>query len=240
MVFKILKTTSPWEIIIKNTSTNEEFSLMDRFNEKCPFCYYPIQSSNKRECHPGLKSREDQIDFLTGHFYETDYKNIPTNWFSRLLKNISLQPFRHSHKILFEIMKYKLEKSGWDLKSVPLATMVPTKNQQMQQIFSQISKIFNVRWIDFDQLFIKREHLVFQEKRSDYVKFKYHIKERSLDLLSSIGKIDSILIFDDVFHQGWTFGRIIEILEPLKISKFYLFSIARTTPKKLLEVFSFP
>lgn len=74
----------------------------------------------------------------------------------------------------------------------------------------------------------------------EYVNNKYFLKDNTINFLSSIENLQNILIFDDVLHQGWTFGRILELLNPLNLSKIFLATIARTVPKKFKKTFNFP
>jgi predicted amidophosphoribosyltransferase len=55
-----------------------------------------------------------------------------------------------------------------------------------------------------------------------------------------MNKSKQILIFDDVFHQGFTLGRIIDLLRKFNFKNFKLSTIARTVPKTLVQTFSFP
>ena len=48
------------------------------------------------------------------------------------------------------------------------------------------------------------------------------------------------LIFDDILHQGFTFGRITELLDNLSFKEFRLVTVARTVPKSFLKTFYFP
>ena len=240
MSYKLLKSPSQWEIIIKDIDSNTEFSLMDRYKEKCPICYYPTTLMKEVECHEGLLNYNEKFSFIAGHYYETDYKNRPNNWFGELLNKISQQPFKHSHELLHLILKSKILNSGWNLNYIQVATMVPTNNQQMQHLFAEVSESLRINWIAFNELFEKKDLTMYYKYRLDYVNKKYSLNDDAINLLLSIKNLQHILIFDDVLHQGWTFGRIIELLNPLNLSKIYLATVGRTVPKTFKKTFSFP
>jgi len=240
MHFRYLKGFDPWDIIIKNTDTNEEFALKNKYKSICPVCFYPNVSDKPKECHSGIESLESKISFITGHFYETDYEGNPLNWFGDILRKISLQPFKHSHEILKLILEEKISNSDWQIEDIIYATMVPTTNLQMINLFSEISQNINLTWIPYNKLFEKKTSTTFYKDRKEYVNNKYFLLEESVDLLEQIEKDSSLLIFDDVFHQGYTLGRIIELLSKSNFIKFKLVTIARTVPKSFLNIFQFP
>jgi len=240
MPYKILKGFSPWEIIIKNLETAEEISLSSEYRSFCPICFYPLGKESIKKCHIGIESQISKISFLTGHFYETDYKGSPINWYSKLLMDISNFPFKYSHELLYLVLVDKILNSNWNIDNNIYSTMVPTTNQQMEKLFSEISEKLDLTWIPSNHLFIRKELTKHYEDRRDYVRNKYIINEDKAINLSNFEKNNSILIFDDVFHQGFTFARIIELLQGLSFNEFKLVTIARTVPKSFLKTFYFP
>lgn len=236
--FKFLPTTDPWEIIIRDQETNEIYSLKQQHTHFCEVCQYPFYSK-KKECHKGLNRDLSEISFISGHFYETDYNGIPNNWFGKLLKNISEQPFKYSHTILTAILKEKIQKTNWNIKRIDFATMVPTTNQQMYQLFSKIAKDLEINWVPAEKLFNRKELNIQYTDRKKYVQSKYCLK-KTRDIPSRLLNDKTVLIFDDIFNQGYTFSRIIDLLSTFSIKNFKLASIARTTPKIFRKSFSFP
>lgn len=240
MPYKFLKTSNPWEIILKEADSSKEFSLMDRYSDKCPVCHYPLASEQVKLCHIGLEKNIDKISYITGHYYETDFTGNPNNWYGKLLKDISEQPFRHSHEPFVLVLKERLVNSDWDIDSLNFATMVPTSNQQMENLFIEVSELLNVRWVKCNDIFLKRELVEHYNNRSDYVKNKYFISKTASDLLLNFKDLESILIFDDILNQGYTFGCLIDLLKATSIKNYYLVTIARTLPKVFQKTFSFP
>lgn len=239
MPYKLLKSLDDRNIILKDTEQGIEFALMDHYKDKCPICHYPLPVKEKK-CHFGFSHLIKDFNFITGHYYETDFKGIPNNWFGELLKRISEQPFKHSHELLRLVLLYRINQTDWDLKSIDFATMVPTSNQQMKSLFSNISNFLDIKWINPDDLFIKKELNQHYKERREYVENKYFLKEIQKDIIENGKKPKSIIIFDDVLHQGFTFGRIMDLFKTLSIKKFYLVTIARTTPKTFQKTFTFP
>lgn len=206
----------------------------------CPICFYPRMNGKKKECHIGIESSVRNISFITGHFYDTDYKGNPLNWFGKLLKNISTQPFKYSHELFKLILEEKILQSEWNLNKIMYATMVPTTNQQMENLFSEISNNIGIRWFTPDKIFLRKELRSHYKSRKQYVANKYFLKKIVSDNLLKLEKDETILIFDDIFHQGFTFGRIIELLHKFYFDKFKLVTIARTVPKSFLKTFYLP
>lgn len=240
MPYKFLKTSNPWEIILKETDSNIEFSLMDRYSDKCPVCHYPLTSKRNQLCHKGLEKNIGRVSYITGHYYETDFAGSPNNWYGKLLKDISEQPFRHPHEPLVLVLQERINNSGWDLNSLNFATMVPTSNQQMEDLFFNVSKLLNIKWVGCDEIFLKRELIEHYNNRYDYVKNKYSLNKDASDLLLSFIELENILIFDDILNQGYTFGCLIDLLKTTSIKNYYLVTIARTLPKVFQKTFSFP
>ena len=240
MPYKMLKGFSPWEIIIKNLETDHEISLSNKYRSLCPFCYYPIRKDSIKQCHIGIEHHTSKVSFITGHFYETDYKGTPLNWYSKLIKDISNFPFRFSHELLSLVLVEKILNSNWILDEIAFSTMVPTTNQQMESLFSKISEKLKLFWIPSDQFFIRKELTRSYKDRKSYVYNKYFLEENKISNYKNLDKNRPILIFDDIFHQGYTFGRIVELLNNLSFKKFNLVTIARTVPKSFLKTFSFP
>lgn len=239
MPYKILKGFNSWEIIVKDITTNEEFALKNKYKSLCPICFYPESKNKKKECHIGIQDLEGKFSFITGHFYETDYKGIPLNWFGKLLKDISTQPFKHSHELISLILQKTIINSIWNINEIQYATMVPTTNQQMEILFSEISKNLKLQWIPFNKIFMRKELVDHYKDRKDYVNNKYFLEKNADVYLDNLERINSILIFDDIFHQGYTFRCIIELLQNW-FDEFRLVTIARTVPKTFLKAFYFP
>lgn len=240
MSYRLLKSLDPWEIIIKDTQTNEEFSLMNKYPEKCPICYYPTNLKGKKECHAGLNKSLDKISYITGHYYDTDYNGKPNNWYSQLLKDISERPFKYSHEPFNLILHDRLKKADWDLGLIKLATMALTSNQQMEQLFSQLSINLGLTWISNSKLFLKNDLTSHYNNRLDYVNQKYSINIDNAYEIFANHNLKELIIFDDVLNRGYTFGRLIELLSEIGFKKFYLVSIARTIPKSFKKNFTFP
>ena len=160
-------------------------------------CYYTATLNKKGEFHAGLLNHIEKFSLITGHYYETNFKSKPNNLFGDILKMISQQPFKHSHELLHLILRSRIQNSGWDLNSIQIATMVPTNNQQMQQLFAEVSESLGIRWMDFNELFIKREIIHHYKTRMEYVNNKYFLKDNTINFLSSIENLQNILIFDD-------------------------------------------
>ena len=236
----MLKGISPWDIIIKNLETDEEISLSNKHKQLCPVCFYPIEKDVNKECHAGIEHVTSKISFLTGHFYETDYKSVPLNWYSKILKNISDFPFKYSHKLLSLVLVDKIQDSNWKLDSIAFSTMAPTTNQQMENVFSEITEKLSLTWIPSNEIFIRKELRDHIDDRREYVKNKYFLMEDISQKLLKFDKNKSILIFDDIFHQGFTLARITELLQSLSFRDFKLVTIARTLPKTFLKTFYFP
>lgn len=240
MPYRFLKGFDHWDIIIKDINTDKEYAIKNKYKSLCPICFYPQIKGKRKECHMGIENRVNDISFITGHFYDTDYKGTPLNWFGKLLKDISTRPFKYSHELYKIILEKKILQSNWDLKTINYATMVPTTNQQMERLFFEISKILDIRWIPSNDIFIRKELTQHVEDRKAYVDNKYFLREGEISNFTDLDKKKSILIFDDVFNQGFTFGRITELLHDLSFKKFKLVTIARTVPKSFLKTFYFP
>lgn len=240
MPYKVLKTTNPWEIILKETDTNQELSLMDRYSVKCHVCHYPLKSKVDSFCHKGLENHVSKISYITGHYYETDFDGNPNNWYGKLLKDISERPFRFSHELFVEVLKHRILNSDLDLHSLSFATMVPTSNQQMENLFEEISRLLNIKWIRCNDIFIKKEPVIHYSDRAEFVKNKYILKETADEIFFNFKHHKNILIFDDIFNQGFTLGHIINLLKTTPHDTFYLVTIARTLPKVFQKSFSFP
>ncbi|MHA1130956.1 MAG: hypothetical protein ACTSQI_16565 [Candidatus Helarchaeota archaeon] len=239
MPFKILKGFEKWDLIIKNLETEEELSLKEEHKNHCPICHYPMRSPSQ-ECHPGLSNHIEMISFLTGHFYKTDYMGKPQNWFSSILKQMSSKPFRYSHEILKSILYNKIIDSDWHLGDIQFATMAPTTNQQMRSLFEELSNDLNLAWVPDHEIFIRRELSTHYPTRQEYVNNKYFLNQNIILRLEKLNERDRILIFDDVFHQGYTFGRLIDLVYDFVQGAVYLATIARTFPKSFAESFYFP
>ena len=177
---------------------------------------------------------------MTGHFYETDYLGNPNSWFGKLLKDISIQPYSFSHELLKIILQERITNANWNLKEIVFSTMVPTSNLQMQDIFLEISKFFGFEWIPAEKIFVRNFLHENYDNRQLYVDNKYSICQGAEKILSNMNKSKYILIFDDVFHQGFTLGRIIDLLLKINFKNFKLSTLARTVPKTLMQTFSFP
>ncbi len=240
MPYRFLKGFNHWDIIIKETDTQKEYAIKNKYKSLCPICFYPLIKGKEKECHIGIEPLLDKISFLTGHFYDTDYKGTPLNWFAKLLKEISNYPFKYSHELFKLILENRILQSSWNLKKIKYATMVPTTNQQMEQLFFEISKDLNFVWIPSKSLLIRRELTNHYEERKAYVDNKYFLKEDALNNVCNLNPKKFILIFDDIFNQGFTFGRITELLHNLSFKEFRLVTIARTVPKSFLKTFYFP
>jgi predicted amidophosphoribosyltransferase len=240
MPFRFLEGFNHWDIIIKETDTDKEYAIKSKYKTLCPICFYPHFKGKRKDCHVGIGHQINNISFITGHFYETDYKGAPLNWFGKLLKDISTHPFKYSHELFKQIIEKKILDSHWELKDIKYATMVPTTNQQMEQLFFEVSDDLDLIWIPQNQLFIRRELTRHYIERKEYVDNKYFLIEEEISNIINIENNKSILIFDDVFNQGYTFGRIIELLHSISFKKFNLVSIARTVPKSFPKTFYFP
>lgn len=237
MPYQFLKGFNPWDIIIRNIESNKVFSLSNKYKVLCSICYYPIKTKSKKKCHKGIKPYLNKISFITGHFYKVDYRSNPTNWFSKLLKDISCYPFKYSHELLRIIIEEKIRNSNWRIEDINISTMVPTNNLQMESLFSEISQNLGIDWISHKKLFIRKKLMNHYDDRTEYVKNKYSLTNNAKNVLEEKEKV---LIFDDIFNQGYTFGRIIELLLNLGFKKYYLVTIGRTVQKSFAKTFSFP
>jgi predicted amidophosphoribosyltransferase len=236
---KVLTTTDPWEIIIRDLrcSPPKEFALKINQSQICKICFHP-KNDRQVKCknHPGINDLTTKTSMIIGHYYVTDYSGNAINWFTDQLKKISEHPYKYSHDLFFHIMVYRIRQIGWDLNSIGFSTMVPTKNKQMFDLFKEISSYLNFFWIDPSEIFSLSIDS-YRKQREKYIESKYEIKENLDQKIPSESK--GVLIFDDVFHKGYTFGKIIRLLEET-IPKFYLAVIGRTVPRTLPKSYHFP
>jgi len=91
-----------------------------------------------------------------------------------------------------------------------------------------------------EEIFIRREPSTHSAKRQNYINEKYFLNQSIISRLEHLNEHDRILIFDDVFDQGYTFGYLIDLIHNYVHSTIYLATIARTSPKSFLRPFSFP
>ena len=229
----------PWEISIKDLQKNIDLSLKIDYKNSCPICLYP--KKKEPECHVGLLKLMNKIDYTTGHLYSTDFTGKATNWFTSILQEISENPYKKSHEILKIILLHRIKQKKWNIEDIKFASMVPTNNHQMSDLFQELTHELQIPWINCNSIFITRFLNKHYDNREEYVKNKYDLNKNTHSLLQEFEGGGDVLIFDDVFHTGYTFGRIVEILDStINIENFKLISIARTTPKSILKYRFFP
>jgi hypothetical protein len=238
--YRVLNTTDVDEIIIKNELDGKELALKIGRSNKCEYCFYPFSNKAKKDCHVGLKSWENHSSYLFGSYYETDYQGHPNDWFGELYKQISEEPFRHSHELIKLVLICRIINAAWDLSNISFATMVPTSNLQMKDIFSEISKELEIKWIDDKEIFVTNPLNQAFKKRDDYVRKKYDLVNDLPSLIINEEDRKTVLIFDDVLHEGYTFARILELLKGLDYHYYYLITICRTTPQTIFKGNYFP
>ncbi len=238
MPYKIIKGMNEWEIIVRELSTGEEFSLNDIFKTKCPICFYP---ERKEDCHEGLVPHLNKFTYKTCHYYITDYRGNPINWFGELITNIRKTPYKYSHEIISLLLQETLKTSCWGFPVIKAATMVPTTNQQLYDIFEEVSISLGMRWIDPFSIFKKQLFATSSRNRREQVNQKYALTIIDDKTKSLLNDIHNILIFDDILNRGYTFGRMIELLTlAFHIQNYYLITIARIAPKSFPKILEFP
>ncbi len=242
---EVIETPDPWEIIVRFFRKNkiEEKSLKIDRGRTCPVCFYPQDPSIKCRHHPGLENITTGLEITIGHFYKLDFNGNPLNWYSKKLKTISEYPYKFSHNLFKGILTHRIKKSGWDVKKIKFATMVPTNNHQMLELFRELAVRLKIHWIDPDLLFIAEKPIEFQEDRGKYVERKYKIANSATRALSEVNaknKEDAVLLFDDVLSSGFTISRIMELLSDFQITQFKVVVVGRTIKRSLLKTKLFP
>lgn len=214
------------DIIINSNRNNSPFEYIVRGRDKdsCPICGKP---NKKENCQFHKYPTQFSFNLIFGGYYEIKDTGEPLNEFTKAYFDLLKHKFPIIKEEILRICEIRFNyefKYLLDIqqKSNFVGTWIPTSNKISIEIAKSFFDKILVKYLE-PELFCEFNHLALT--KSD----KYILKKN--ENLTDFKKV--WIIFDDVYHKGDTFARIMEIIQVFHPSRVIGIVILRTGETEL-------
>ncbi|MFX1257266.1 MAG: hypothetical protein ACFFAN_05380 [Promethearchaeota archaeon] len=207
------------------------YSISGPLQNACNICGYPLKSNEKCTHHKGLELLSTPFCLEFVGYYQTDIQGRPTNHITKRvleMKSLSSEKYYLELFLLLNTLYETLPNKG----NIIWGMWVPSTNQILNRIASDIiinNKLIILNPLDFIDF---NERINDDKSRLRYVSNKYKKKQDFPSQIEEIVNGNEGIVIDDLFHTGFTLGKIGKILENFSPKKIIGLVITRTTRGK--------